>query len=200
MSTTTVNRRDALKRLAIGGVGAATLPAWVESLSAFALQHAHTQSRKTAVKTVWTPKVFTAHQNATVIVLTELIIPQTDTPGAKAAKVNEFIDGVLVDAKAGEREKFLTGPAWIDERATRDHQHPFVDCTPAQQTALLTAISAPDAASGPDATGAVFFIAIKSMTIVGYYTSEVGVRQELGDDGNLFFAEFKGCTHPEHQR
>jgi gluconate 2-dehydrogenase gamma chain len=199
MSTPTVNRRDALKRLAIGSVGAATLPAWVESLSAFAAQHAHTQPRNTAVKTVWKPKVFTAHQNATVIVLTEMIIPQTDTPGAKAAKVNEFIDGVLADAKAAEREKFLDGLAWIDKRASRDHERPFVDSTPEQQTALLTAISAPDATSGPDATGAAFFAAIKSMTIVGYYTSEVGVRQELGDDGNLFFAEFKGCTHPEHQ-
>src|SRR5215472_9258823 len=125
MSTPTVNRREALKRLAIGSVSAATLPVWVESLSAFAAQHARTQPRKTAVKTVWTPKVFTAHQNATVIVLTELIIPQTDTPGAKAAKVNEFIDGVLADAKAGERQRFLEGLTWIDGRATRDHQHPF---------------------------------------------------------------------------
>ena len=44
-----------------------------------------------------------------------------------------------------------------------------------------------------------FFEAIKSMTIIGYYTSEVGMRQEMGDDGTLFFAEFKGCSHPEHQ-
>jgi len=203
MSTPGVHRRDALKRLADGGVGAATLPVWVESLSAFAAQHAQTHPRKTAVKTVWKPKVFTAPQNATVIVLSELIIPQTDTPGAKGAKVNEFIDGVLADAKAGDRENFLSGLAWIDERATRAHQHPFVDCTPEQQKALLTAISsaasASGAAAGPDAAGAAFFVAIKSMTIVGYYTSEVGVRQELGDDGNLFFGEFKGCTHPEHQ-
>ena len=44
-----------------------------------------------------------------------------------------------------------------------------------------------------------FFEAIKSMTIIGYYTSEVGMRQEMGDDGTLFFAEFKGCEHPEHR-
>lgn len=203
MSTSTVNRRDALKRLAIGGVGAAaTLPAWVESLSAFAAEHAqtHPHGSTAAVKTAWKPKVFTAPQNATVIVLSELIIPQTDTPGAKAARVNEFIDGVLADAKPDNRDKFLAGLTWLDARATRDHQHPFAACTPEEQTALLTAISTPDAASGPDATGAAFFAAIKSMTIVGYYTSEVGVRQELGDDGNLFFAEFKGCTHPEHQQ
>ena len=195
------SRRDALKQLALGGVGAATMPLWVESLSAFAAEHAQThQPRPAAVKTPWKPKVFTADQNATVIIVSELIIPQTDTPGAKVARVNEFIDGVLADGKADDRTKFLAGLTWLDDRARRDHQHPFAACTPDQQTALLTAISTPDAASGPDAAGAAFFTAIKSLTIIGYYTSEVGLRQELGDDGNLVFAEFKGCTHPEHQR
>jgi hypothetical protein len=200
--STSVNRRDALRRLAIGGVGAVTLPMWVDSLSAFAAEHAQTHpphDRPTAATTAWTPKVFTAAQNATVVVLSELIIPQTETPGAKVALVNQFIDGVLADAGQDRRENFLTGLAWVDSRAVRDHQHPFTECTPAQQTALLTAIGTPEAASGPDAAGAAFFAAIKSMTIIGYYTSEVGVRQELGDDGNLVFAEFKGCTHPEHQ-
>jgi hypothetical protein len=200
MSTRAVDRRDVLKRLAIGGLGAATLPVWVESLSAFAAEHAHQMHPRKASTAAWKPAVFTAAQNATVITLTELIIPQTDTPGAKAAKVNEFIDGVLVHARPDERQKFVAGLAWIDARATRDHQHAFVACTPEQQTALLTAISTPAAATGPDADGAAFFNAIKSMTISGYYTSEVGVRQELGDDGTLFFGEFKGCTHPEHQR
>ena len=39
---------------------------------------------------------------------------------------------------------------------------------------------------------------LKSMTIAGYYTSEIGLRQELGDDGVLAQARFEGCTHPEH--
>ena len=42
--------------------------------------------------------MLTAHQNDAVIVLTELIVPETDTPGAKATLVNRFIDGVLADA------------------------------------------------------------------------------------------------------
>ena len=40
---------------------------------------------------------------------------------------------------------------------------------------------------------------LKSMTISGYYSSEIGLRQELGDAGQLFHLEFKGCDHPEHQ-
>ena len=37
------------------------------------------------------------------------------------------------------------------------------------------------------------------MTINVYYTSEIGLHQELGDDGVLFMPQFLGCTHPEHQ-
>src|SRR6266545_6783778 len=132
MSTRAVDRRDVLKRLAIGGIGAATLPVWVESLSAFAADHAHQTQPRKASATAWKPAVLTPAQNATVITLSELIIPQTDTPGAKAARVNEFIDNVLAHAKPEEREKFLAGLAWIDARATRDHQHAFVACTPEQ--------------------------------------------------------------------
>jgi hypothetical protein len=49
-----------------------------------------------------------------------------------------------------------------------------------------------------DQIGVEFFQSIRSMTITGFYTSEIGMRQELGDDGQVFFAEFKGCTHSEH--
>ena len=45
----------------------------------------------------------------------------------------------------------------------------------------------------------IVFRAIKVMTINGYYTSEIGLHQELGDDGVLFMPQFIGCTHPEHQ-
>jgi hypothetical protein len=194
-----VNRREALRRLAVGGAAAAALPSWVETLSAFALDHAHTHGqRAAAAKTAaaWKPKVLTPPQNSTVITLSELIIPQTDTPGAKAANVNRFIDGVLAERATDERaadegKKFLAGLTALDERAKTEFGKPFVDATPEQQTAMLTKLSTPPVDE--------FFEAIKSMTIIGYYTSEVGMRQEMGDDGTLFFAEFKGCEHPEHR-
>jgi hypothetical protein len=204
------------------------MPAWVETLSALALDHTHPQTRAAASTAAWKPKVFTPQQNETVVTLTELIIPQTDTPGAKAAKVNEFIDTVLADAKPAERESFLAGLTWIDENAKKANGSPFTGNTPEQQVALLTRLSnaadarnaaaqaagraqmkAAEPANQSPATAAVaepvdpvgvdFFSAIKSMTIMGYYTSEPGMRQELGDDGTMFFTEFKGCTHPEHQ-
>jgi hypothetical protein len=55
-----------------------------------------------------------------------------------------------------------------------------------------------DNRAGEDRMGVEFFRAIKGMTISGYYTTEIGLRQELGDDGRLVFTEFAGCDHPEH--
>ena len=43
-----------------------------------------------------------------------------------------------------------------------------------------------------------FFQALKGMTITGFYTSEAGLLQDIGDDGQVFFTEFKGCQHKEH--
>jgi hypothetical protein len=184
------SRRTALRALATGAVAAAS-PAWVESLSALGQQHAQTPAAQAAIAAPdWIARVFTPHQNETVITLTEAIIPQTDTPGAKAAGVNRFIDSVLLHAKPADREAFLRGLAAVDASSRARFRTDFIKASAAQQTELLTSWS-----KGNDD----FFRAIKSMTIDGYYTTEIGLRQELGDDGQLFLAKFAGCDHPEHQ-
>jgi len=193
-----MNRRDALRTLAAGTLGAVASATWVESLSALAQAHAHTAAPVAAAQ-AWTPRVLTARQNTTVVMLTELIIPETDTPGAKAAGVNRFIDSVLHEAQAADREKFVRGLAWIDERSTALSGRAFADVDVSQQTTLLTRLAADDTTAEGDRPGVEFFRAIKSMTISGYYTTEIGLRRELGDDGRLMLAEFEGCTHPEHQ-
>ena len=195
---TTVNRRDALKKLAVGGAAVVGAPFWVEALTSAAEQHAAHYQAARAAAGPWTPKVLSPAQNETVLALAELIIPQTDTAGATKAGVNQFIDAVLAEAGPAEREKFLTGLAWLDARSQRDAGAPFVKSTPEQQTALLTALSTNRAPAAEDRPGTDFFTAVKSLTVTGYYTSEVGMKEEMGDDGNLFFLEFKGCTHPEH--
>ena len=199
-----LDRRQALRKLAAGGLGAATAPLWSQRLTALAIAHAdpHTHTAAAApAGTVapWTPKVLDAHQNDTVVAISELIIPQTETPGAKAARVNEFVDLVLSDAAAGERREFLRGLAWMDARAQELFGSDFVSATADQQTALLTILSAPRNRSTADQLGREFFESIKSLTITGYYTTEIGLRQELGEDGNLFLAAYPGCQHPQHR-
>lgn len=196
-----MHRRDALLRMAAAGVGTTLVPPWVDRLLALANSHAatgqHLGSVEQALKP-WTPKILTAHQDKTVTVVTELIIPATDTPGAAAARVNEFIDAIIEDAPEAERREFLGGLTWLDARSTELFGTDFITSTPEQQTALLTIVSSPKNTAIEDRTGVAFFNAIKGMTITGYYHSEVGMREELGDNGNVFFADDPGCTHPRH--
>jgi glucoside 3-dehydrogenase (cytochrome c) hitch-hiker subunit len=195
-----VNRRDALRRLAAGGLGAAAAPFWVETLGALAREqaaHAHAASAKAVQSaTPWAPKVLNRHQVETVATLSELIIPETDTPGAKAALVDRFVDAILLEAGPAERQRFVRGLAWLDSRSAALFKKDFISASPAQQTDLLTRLSAQKSVEAR--TGVDFFAAIKVMTITGYYSSEIGLRQELGDDGVLAQATFVGCTHPEH--
>jgi Gluconate 2-dehydrogenase subunit 3 len=195
MATT---RRDAIRRLAVGGAAAAAAPFWVESLLATADQHAAHQAAPPAAAAPWTPKVLDPRQNELVTVVSELIIPQTETPGATAAHVNQYIDAVLAEATPGVRDAFLQGIAWLDLRSESRFGARFVNAPPARQIELLTELSHATSPSAEDKPGADFFTAIKGMTITGYYTSEVGLKEEIGDDGQLFFTEFQGCTHEEH--
>jgi len=199
MSEAGLNRREALRRLAVGGLGTAATPLWIENLRSAAEASAeHVHARTAAAAEDWKPKLLSPQQNETVITLCELIIPTTDTPGGKAALVNRFVDEVLADSGPAERREFFRGLTWMDQRSLELFGIDFVGATPEQQNALLTIVSSATNRSVADQVGVEFFQAIKSMTITGYYTSEVGMRQELGDDGQVFFTEFKGCTHPEH--
>jgi hypothetical protein len=199
-----VNRRQALHTLATSAVGVAASSTWVDSLSALARQQAHAHAASPALAAQdWTPRVLTARQNDAVVALSELIIPDTGpapgTPGAKAARVNRFVDSVLHDAQPTDRDKFVKGLAWIDARSMTLFGRDFLAASAADQTALLTRLSKDGNPDGEDTIGTEFFQAIKVLTINGYYTSEIGLRQELGDDGQLFMLQFPGCTHQEHQ-
>lgn len=189
------SRREALKSIAIGAVGATTPNTWVESLIAHAQTH-HAPARTTEA---WKPRVLTAWQDRAVGLLADRIIPATDTPGALAAGVNRFIDMALADAPPPDRDAFLRGLSWIDARCKALCGADLVEASSGQQTVLLTRLSAEGNPDGEAAIGREFFQVLKAMTITGYYTSEIGLRQELGDDGQMFLLEFSGCNHPEHQ-
>lgn len=193
-----INRRRALTQLAAGIVGAASMPSWVESLCARAQAEAPA-AQAAATASTWTPSVLTPRQNEAIIALTELIIPATDTPGAKAALVNRFVDRVLSTADAKERSEFMRGLTWLDERCRARAGKDVAGATAAELTDVLTPLAVEGSGATADGPGIAFFRAIKSMTITGYYTTEIGLRQELGDDGRMMLGAFEGCTHPEHQ-
>ncbi len=194
-----MNRRQALRTLALGSVGVAAVPAWVTALEDVATTHAAQQTTGAGAGTTWSPAIFTPHQNRTVVALAELIIPKTDTAGATDAEVSRFVDTVLEDAPDAERDRFLDGLAWLDSRASELFGADFISSAPAQQAALLTILSSPENQSTSDRMGVEFFMAMKQLTVTGYYTSEIGMLEELDDDGIRFYEDDVGCVHPEHQ-
>ncbi len=141
----------------------------------------------------WAPQVFDGHQNETVIALTELIIPKTDTPGAKEALVNRHLDKLLADGPEAQRAAFIDGLNWLDGYALARHQKPFVACSPTEQTALLQSLS--EGADPNLAPGRQFFRLAKGWTANIYYKTAIGF-EELNKGGRV--PKSYGCTHPEH--
>ena len=165
-----MDRRDVVRLM-----GGASLPglAGLDPERLFAL--ARDPRRRTAVG------VFDEHQRQTVETIAELIIPATDTPGARAAGVATFIEIIVGEwYRDDERAAFLRDLQGVDERAQADVGKPFVELTEPQQTAILTGMDA-EARAMPRGSPTHFFARIKDLTLFGYYTSEIGVQQELGE-------------------
>lgn len=118
--------------------------------------------------------VFTATQRALVTALSERVIPTTDTPGAIAAGVPQFIEKLLADwALPDDRVPILAGLYAIDACSRRDYAVAADKATPEQQDALLTL-----AMDNKFPGGADFFENFRQLVITGYYTSEIGMTQE----------------------
>jgi hypothetical protein len=127
-------------------------------------------------------RVLTDAQMRTVRDIAERIIPATDTPGAAAARVDEFIDLMLAEWYDDDgRVRFLDGLLQLEGRSRARHGSAFADLTAAQQTALLQELDAEVEAlrSARSPFDSHFFQQTKWLTVHGYYTSEVGVTQEL---------------------
>ena len=178
-----ITRRDALHRMAalLGGTLSAPLVAGVLS---------GCQPERGA----WSPQTLTAHQDELVIRLSEMIIPATDTPGAEAAQVNRFVDLMLTDWYPEEAvTRFQKNLDAVDARARDAHGTAFLDCTPDAQTKLLAALA--QEAKQADTEHTPFFSMLKELTVVGYYTSEIGQNQEL--EYRMVPGRYDGCVPVE---
>ena len=178
-----MQRREALKLFMAGGV----LPALPADLFGF-FRDSHPASGY-ALRTLDPP------QNDLVVAMTDQIIPATETPGAKGARVNEFIDVILTEwANDEERRNFLSGLADVDKQSNTLFGKNFTDSSPDQQLTLLRSLDESAAVirsarkpghpfwepEGRDTQlQDDFFTIFKKMTLHGYYTSEIGFTQEL---------------------
>lgn len=186
-----MSRRSALKALGTSVSSLALLPLLSEH-GAMAFE--------TLQRTQAAPKllVLTPAQYATVDAFSEAIIPaDAHSPGAKAARVADYIDLLLSESDEPIRATWTGGLAELDAASQATYKAPFVKLTAPQVQEFLTTLSVNEAK--PVTRAEQFFRTTKDATIRGYYTSEIGIHKELGYKGNQYLPEFVGCKTEDGQ-
>ena len=136
-------------------------------------------------------KVFNSTQQTAIDLLSDMIIPTTDTPGAVAAGVPDFIASIIGEWYTDtERDIFFAGLNALDKYCFKQKGQPFHQATEATRIAALqdqerlaaeykSAIPGELLAKPAEDEHAPFFKKIKELVVLGYYSSEVGATQEL---------------------
>jgi hypothetical protein len=178
-----VSRRAALKAL---GTTAALLPALSpEGLALFA--------RIQTANSAPNPKALSALDFSTLETLVEALIPTDErSPGAKEARVADYIDLLLAEADEEIALQWMGGLAAIDHESMARFRAPFAKLTAAQIDTVLSAISKNE--EEPQTPLEWFFVMTKNATLRGYYSSEIGIHRELRYKGNTFLQQFVGCA------
>ncbi len=186
------NRRTMLKVLGAAPVAAGF--AWTEAGAQQAHQHA--QAAKQAAEqseTPFEPKFFTAHEYATVRVLVDMIIPKDERSGsATDAGVPEFMDFMMIDQPINQ-VAMRGGLGWLDRECMARFDKTFVDCTTAERSALLDDIAWPHKARPEFSHGVAFFNAFRDLTASGFFTSRMGMIDDLQYMGNRYVPKWTGC-------
>ncbi len=191
-----LTRREVLKKAA-RTAGAAAFPILGQAAPPKGIPRASSAALAGAAP-AYAPKFFSADQMRTLAALAETIIPADDhSPGARAARVEEFMDTILAESPANRQSQWTEGIAALNRLAQQQFQKPFEECSVDQQAELMRQLSANE--DHPSTPEDHFFIALKNATIEGYYTSSIGIHQELEYQGNMALGEFPGCEHMPHK-
>lgn len=139
------------------------------------------------------PRFFPPQDFATIARITDLIIPDTETPGAVKAGVPEYLD--LVIARDTDHQLLVAdGLRWLNAEAARAAGKHFIELTEAQQLAILEPLcEAADNEKNPKARNVQFFALIKNLTADGYYTSKIGLLDELRYQGDKVLDAYPAC-------
>lgn len=138
-------------------------------------------------------RFFTPAQHTLVEELSETIIPaDSHSGGAKAAKVADFIEKTLRETQDDDQKRtWKEGLPLIDSMSRHFNGKSFVDASPAERIAVLTVLSENERMT--DLPEVRFFKDLKHLTVIGYYTSNVGIHDDLQYQGNRVLQEYVGC-------
>jgi Gluconate 2-dehydrogenase subunit 3 len=185
------DRRQWLKTSAtVLGASLLPLPAMGQAETVPAAPHAKPDQIKSG------GRFFAPAQHTLVEELSETIIPaDRHSGGAKAAKVADYIDQVLRETTDDDQKQVWDeGLRLIDLMSLHYSGKSFVDSSSEERTAVLTVLSDNDHMT--DLPEVRFFRDLKGLTVRGYYTSRIGIHDELEYKGNRMLTEFIGCDDP----
>jgi len=185
------DRRQWLKASAtVLGASLLPIPAIGQAETPAAAPHAKPDQIKTGTR------FFTPAQHTLVEELSETIIPtDSHSGGAKAAKVADYIEQVLRETTDdNQKQVWREGLRLIDLMSLHYGGKSFVDSSPAERIAVLTVLSDNDHMT--DLPEVRFFRDLKGLSVRGYYTSRIGIHDELEYRGNRMLTEFVGCDDP----
>lgn len=132
----------------------------------------------------------------TLDALTETILPADEhSPGASAARVCEYLDVIIADASPETKHLWKQGIQAANDLAANSFGKSFADCSSEEKIAVLSEVAGSEDPHGTFEEQ--FFHALKRATIDGYYTSKIGIHQDLEYQGNEAMHEFPGCRHAE---
>jgi hypothetical protein len=179
-----IDRREAIRRVS-AMLGGAAFIGGTSLLTACSREPAPAAADSTVAST--TPEVtqtmFTAEEVALLDEVAETILPETSTPGAKAAKCGVFIAVMVQDCYTKEdQDVFRAGLTKLNEASTAANQAAFMQATPEQRLALLTQLDKDAKAYQDKKKGEEpnhYFRMLKELTLLGFFTSEVGMTKAL---------------------
>ncbi|WP_255516263.1 gluconate 2-dehydrogenase subunit 3 family protein [Luteimonas suaedae] len=177
---TVMNRREAIRRVALLMGGVVSAPAILGVLNGCSAEPDADAGAE------WKPAFLTPEQAALVAEVAEIMIPRTDTPGARDVGIAAFIDTMLKDAYPEDgQQRFVAGLADFEAHALREHGHAFLALEPGQRAAMVRKVHDPAAEAERQSTlprnerRRPFILTMKELTMLGYFTSEPGATQVL---------------------
>jgi len=212
MSEQVISRRGALKYLGMLSAtlaGRKFLASWLpmqvvhgDEKRLVKIGGMHHQEAETEPPAAYTPQFFKLEEFKTVEILTAMIIPTDEAPGAKEARVAEYVDFVVFSAaefRPSLQTEWVDGLEYLERESQRRSGKSFREMGESERVKLLTEMSAPERDARLHHEGFAFFTTVKEMTVEGFYTSKIGLIDVLDFQGLNYMADFPGCTHPEHQ-
>ena len=188
-----MNRRDSLKALTVGTLGAAALldgckPGEEKKAAANqSVADGFTLDRQPEELAQYDKVVadtfFNEHEMATIAILADIIIPKDEVSGsASEAKVPEFIEFIVKDMPS-HQTPMRGGLRWLDIYASKRFGKSFKGCSAEERISIVDEIAYPKKAKPEVAQGVAFFSLMRNLTASGFYTTQIGVN-DIGYKGN----------------